>query len=102
MNERIRHEIPFFPFLAIVLFFAIGAVVMILWNNLLPPIIGVKIINYWQALGIFALCRILFGNFGFGKHRKSPFANKDFREKFMQMSPEEKQKFKEEWGQRHK
>ncbi|MFC0342830.1 hypothetical protein [Epilithonimonas hispanica] len=41
-----------------------------LWNTLLPEILGVKAINYWQAFGILLLSKILFGGFNgkkFGK-----------------------------------
>jgi len=102
MQGRFKHSIPFFPLVPIVFVFAIGAVVMFLWNALLPEILGLKSISYWQALGLFALSRILFGNFGFGKRRRPPFFNQQLREKFMTMSPEEKEKFKEEWRQRLK
>ena len=47
------------------LFIAIGGeVVKQLWNWLLPPLFGWRQITFWQALGILALCRILFGGFG--------------------------------------
>jgi len=53
--------------LGILLFIAIGGeVVRQLWNWLLPPIFGWRQITFWQAVGILALCRILFG--GFGRH----------------------------------
>src|SRR4051812_49237895 len=51
----------------IVLFaFLGGAIVMLLWNWLLPPLFGWPVVTFWQALGLLALCRILFG--GFGRH----------------------------------
>lgn len=81
----------------IALFFAAGAVVMLLWNNLIPDIFGLQPLSYLQALGLFLLSRILFGNFGPG-NRKPPFLK--FREKMMNMSPEEQQQFKEEWKKR--
>lgn len=79
-----------------------GAVVMFLWNAILPEILGTKNISYWQAMGLFVLSRILFGNFNFGKRRRPPFFTKELQEKFMHMSTEEKEKFKEEWRQRLK
>jgi len=39
----------------------VGLVVMLLWNWLLPPILGVRAIDFWQALGLFALARVLVG-----------------------------------------
>ena len=51
--------------LAIALFvFLGGGVVMLLWNWLLPPLFGWREVTFWQALGLLALCRILFGGFG--------------------------------------
>ena len=62
---------PFFALLAIpamLLFIALGgALVYLLWNWLLPPIFGWHALTFWQALGLLALCRILFG--GLGLHR---------------------------------
>jgi hypothetical protein len=50
---------------AFALFIAAGGeVTRLLWNWLLPPIFGWGEITFWQALGILALCRILFGGFG--------------------------------------
>ena len=49
----------------IMLFLLLSAAAMFLWNALLPQIIHVTVINYWQALGLMALCRILFGGFRF-------------------------------------
>ena len=49
------------------LFIAIGGeVVRLLWNWLLPPLFGWREVTFWQALGLLALCRILFGGFGRG------------------------------------
>lgn len=37
------------------------AVTMWLWNALIPEIVGWTSINYWQALGLLLLIRLLFG-----------------------------------------
>ena len=39
-------------------------VVMYLWNAILPEVVGVTPITYWQAFGILILSKILFGGFG--------------------------------------
>jgi len=58
--------------LAMVLFAFIGGeIVMQLWNWLLPPLFGWRQVTFWQALGLLALCRILFGGFGRGFHPSS-------------------------------
>jgi hypothetical protein len=44
-----------------------GEIVRLLWNWLLPPLFGFPTITFWQALGLLALCRILFGGFSSGR-----------------------------------
>jgi len=52
----------------IIVFAAAIAVVMLLWNALIPSIIGWGVINYWQAAGLMILSRLLLGGFGrFGR-----------------------------------
>jgi hypothetical protein len=51
----------------VLLFIAIGGLVlMLLWNWLAPAIFGIKMITFWQAVGLLILCKILFG----GVHRR--------------------------------
>ena len=51
--------------IAFVLFILLGGVVVQwLWNWLLPDIFGLRAVTFWEALGLLALCRILFGSFG--------------------------------------
>ena len=51
--------------LVFLLFVALGGqIVRLLWNGLLPPLFGFSQITFWQALGLLALCRILFGGCG--------------------------------------
>lgn len=73
--------------------------VMLLWNGILPEVIGVNSITYWQALGIFVLSKILFGGFKRGGPRPGKF-NRKFKNKFMNMTDEEKAAFKSEWKDR--
>lgn len=53
-----------FGFLFFILFG--GIVVQWLWNWLLPDIFGLRRVTLWEALGLLALSRILFGGFGKG------------------------------------
>lgn len=60
--------------IAFVLFIFLGGmVVQWLWNWLVPDIFALRRITFWEALGLLALCRILFGGFGrgVGHHRSS-------------------------------
>ena len=79
-----------------------GAVVMLLWNMLLTQIFALPVVNYWQALGLLILARILFGGLGSlghggirgagGNDRLFHHGNK-FREKWMSMSADERKEF---------
>ena len=75
----------------------VGFVVMTLWNMVLVPVLAVKAVTYWQAIGIFVLSKILFG--GFKKGCRNCCGN-SMKEKWHGMSPEEKDKFKQEWRNR--
>jgi hypothetical protein len=79
----------------ILLFIAIGSeVVLQLWNWLLPSLFGWRQINFWQALGILVLCRILFGGLGrHGSHR-SNFRHR-MGERCGRMTPEERERFRQ-------
>ena len=80
--------------LAVLLFVAVGgAVVQQLWNWLLPSIFGWRQITFWQALGILALCRILFGGFGHGGTHRSGFRRR-MAERWEHMSPEERERLR--------
>ena len=99
-NKFRKKKLLFIPiFIAAVFLFA--AIVMGLWNAILPAVIGVKAINLWQALGILVLSKILFGGFrgGWrGRHNNGKWM--EMKDKFASMTPEEKEKFKAEWKNR--
>lgn len=92
----------FFLLIIPVIFSALAGVVMLLWNAILPDVFQVSTITYWQALGLLILSRILIGGFRFGGRKGPPFAGPPphIRERWMQLSEEEKQKLKEEWRRR--
>jgi len=92
----------FIPFL-IIGFLGISAVVMLLWNWILPSISSLQPLTYWQSMGLLALSRILFGSFHFGNHHsmhRQRFNHPELKDKFMEMDAEEKQQFKEHWKNR--
>lgn len=39
----------------------LAVALMLLWNWLMPVIFGLTVISFWQALGLLALSKILFG-----------------------------------------
>lgn len=99
MNSLKRKK-PILMLVKLAMLFVLSLVVMLLWNSLIPEIFGLKTVNYPQALGLFFLSRILFGNFGLGM-KKGRFANPEFKDKIMNMTTEERLLFKEEWKKRH-
>ena len=73
---------------------ALGFVVMSLWNALLPDIFGVRAIGFWQAVGLLILSKLLFG--GFRTHGGGgPSWRRRFKERWEQMTPEERESFKQ-------
>src|SRR5438094_8845161 len=82
-----------------------GTVVMLLWNWLAPALFGLRLITFWQAIGLLALCRILFGGLGLGGggHRSGSRRRLEGRirervrermnERWEQMTPEERERF---------
>jgi hypothetical protein len=99
-NMRRKGKFFFLPLMVLALL-GFGLVVMLLWNAILPSVTGVEKLSYWQAVGILLLSRILFGGIWPGKkaHHKSPKARM-WRNKWMNMSEEERAQFKEEWKHR--
>ncbi len=92
-RTRLVRLIRFMPlFLVGVLVF--GFVVMTLWNWLMPTLFGLPQIGFWQALGVFILSKILFGGFG-GGGRRGGHPGRRMRERWAQMTPEERERFRE-------
>jgi len=83
---------------------ALGWLVMGLWNWLLPPLLGLSTITFWQGLGLFVLGRLLFGGFRFGGHHHH---GHHLHERWKHMTPEERESFSRglkrgcHWAHRH-
>nr|WP_320131889.1 hypothetical protein [uncultured Holophaga sp.] len=104
------HEHPFpphrpwrrgLPFLLLLLaaLLVMGLAVHLLWNALMPSILGVRPLHYGQALGLLILTRLLVGGWSRGPlpllHRRHrPFQRWD------RMGPEERERFRQ--GLRHR
>jgi hypothetical protein len=80
----------------LVLFIVIGGeVVQQLWNWLAPALFGWREVTFWQALGLLALCRILFGGFGGGGGGYRSRFRRRMDERWERMTPEEREKFQQ-------
>ena len=104
MKYRWYYKVPFFISLGILAIIGLGYLVMFLWNQLIPELFNGPVISFWQAVGLFVLARILLHTFGHGRNH-GYFYNRGryhhwkarMEEKMSAMTPEEREKFKEEW-----
>lgn len=84
-----------------------GFVVMWLWNWLMPVLFHFSTINYYQAVGLLALSKILFHPFGgrrshyrnCGTHHYGNYGSwkNRWQEKMKNMTPEEKEQFRKKY-----
>lgn len=94
------------PLFVIVFVFIVGYIVMLLWNAVMPDVFtSLKPITYCQAILILILSKILFGGLhkGGGGWRRGGGRygrGREWKEKWMSMTEEERAKFKEEWKNR--
>lgn len=95
----------FFKAMAAVLFFivAMGYVTTLLWNELAVDLFNAPEINFFQALGLLLLGRLLTGGFGHrgwkGGHH--PMRNPMMKSKWNSMSDDERSRFMNEWKNRN-
>jgi hypothetical protein len=79
-----------------------GFVVRGLWNWLMPVLFGLHAITFWQAVGLLVLAKLLFGGFRGGPGRGGRQWRNRMKEKWAQMTPEEREKFshgmERHWG----
>lgn len=78
----------------------LGGIVMLLWNAILPSLLHVGAIGFWQATGLLVLCKILFSSFRPGGRRHFFGSPGAIKEKLMNMSEAEKATFRERWKRR--
>ena len=78
--------------LVLVAIIVFGFVTMQMWNWLMPAIFGLRAITFVQALGLLVLSKILFG--GFHRHGGGRGWRRHMEERFAQMSPEERERFR--------
>jgi hypothetical protein len=73
----------------------LGFAVRELWNWLMPTIFGLRMITFWQGLGLFVLGKMLLGGFhrhgGGGRGRWG----RGMRERWERMTPEQQEHFKQ-------
>jgi hypothetical protein len=74
----------------------LGWVVMLLWNAVVPVVlVGGRVIDYWHALGLLVLCRILFG----GIRGRGGWHGRRWR-RWEAMTPEEREQLRQSYAGR--
>src|ERR1700743_2207745 len=88
-----------FFFIAVAGLTAFSFIVLSLWNALMPVIFHLPLITFWQAAGLLILAKIFFGGFrgGWGGGFGGRWRHK-MQQRWMDMTPEERDRFKQEWG----
>ncbi len=84
-----------FAIVALALF---GWVVMLLWNELMPAVFGLKTVSYWQAVGLLILSRIFFGGFRGRPNHATRWRHN--MERWEKMTPAEREQFRQGMRQR--
>lgn len=83
--------------------FVLGFGVMWLWNALIPELFKGPVLSFWQAIGLLVLSHVLlrgWGRWHYANGWRHDRWKKKFEEKLAAMTPEEREKFREEWRRR--
>ena len=76
-NHRDRKSFFFKGFIFVIVLIAlVSLILLLLWNWLMPAIFGLTEIDYWQAVGLLLLSKILFS--GFHKKSRAPHMPKQY------------------------
>jgi hypothetical protein len=105
-----KHSRTFYVFSGIAGFIATAVVfstaAMLLWNALLPELFGLPVLSWLQAVGIFVLCRVLFGGMTSGFRngtfdRRNKMGENLFHSHWDKMSDEQRQNLAEKIKKHH-
>ena len=90
VEQQVKNKVERFVYKAFkILFMIIAAIAfillfgygfMLLWNWLMPEVFGLTCLNYWQAVGILVMAKLLFGSFdGHNSKKDSKNRGKHFK-----------------------
>ena len=96
MKGKKRLKFIAVPVFIVAILFILSFVVMHLWNFSIAKAANLNEINFWQAMGLLVLSKILFG-FGMGGRRKPWMNRKKWYEKAPPFTEEQKEAFKNKW-----
>lgn len=90
MKHKIKYLFYFIMMIGAIA--ALGWIVMSLWNWIIPSLFANALsIDYFRALGLLILCRVLFGGF----HGRGGWHHHRHMQRWHSMTDEEKEKFKQ-------
>lgn len=87
-------KLTFLKIAAAILFFTslASAVMMLLWNWLMPEIFGLTEITFWQAMGLLLLAKLIFG-MNTGGTKSAP----SWKKKWDKMPTESRERWKQQF-----
>ena len=94
MRKNWKRRAPLFILKAAAALLIAGGVTMLLWNATIATIFHLTAITYWQALGILALSKLLFGM----RRGGGGFGRRHMMRRWNNMTPEEQEAMKAKWG----
>jgi hypothetical protein len=91
----VRRMVRFVIF--VIIFVAVfGTAVLLLWNGLMPGLFGLPHVTFSQAVGLMALSWLLFGGWrGFGRPAGGSRWRRRMLERWEQMTPDERERFRQ-------
>ena len=96
MKTVFRRRWYLFIPLIFVAFICFGFITMHLWNWLMPLLFHLPEISFWQTIGLMILSRLILGGFGgHGHGHGHHHCRRNMHEKWENMTPEEREKFRE-------
>ncbi len=103
MVKHRRHRIGLIVLGAVVALFGFSAIVMVLWNAVVPQVFAASSVSYWQAMGLFVLAHVLVKS-GRPYHYLHGLKHERWRrmmdEKICRMNPDQRKEFFAEWESR--
>ncbi len=103
MIKHRRHRIMLIVAGLVAGVFGLSALVMVLWNLIIPQVFGVAAVSYWQAMGLFVLAHLLVKSgppHHFIRGMKHERWRRMMDEQIYRMSPEQRKAFFSDWENR--
>ena len=98
MKVKKRFKFIAIPIFVVGVLFALSFIVMQLWNYSIVKAANLNVIDFWQAMALLILSKILFG-FGMGGRRKPWSARRKWHRDGPALTDEQKAAFKDKWNE---